>query len=354
MRRPSFPDAAAVFVAILIGTAGGALFHLADLPAAWLSGAMVAVGAATLSGFRARVPSRMRDVVFALLGISMGAGVTPDVVERMGLWPISLVALCLTVAVVGAAVYLWLKHGCGWDRDSAFFASVPGALSFVMILADRSKADLARVALSQSMRVFLLVAVLPSAILWLEHEPGAAVLPPMAHSADLGGVLLQIGLGAAGGWLAVVVGVPGGGLIGAFVASALVHLTGLVDGGLPAPLQIAGFVVLGSFVGLRFAGSTWRSLGAALGPGIGAFAIGLVAAAAGALATSAVTGLPIGQTMIAFAPGGLEAMMILSFTLDLDPAYVAAHQLARFLLMMAVLPVVARIVLGRDWNKRPD
>jgi len=42
------------------------------------------------------------------------------------------------------------------------------------------------------------------------------------------------------------------------------------------------------------------------------------------------------------APGGLEAMMILSFLLGLDPAYIGAHQFARFLGIAVLLPLMAR------------
>ena len=49
---------------------------------------------------------------------------------------------------------------------------------------------------------------------------------------------------------------------------------------------------------------------------------------------------------IAFAPGGLEAMTLLAFSLGLDPLYVGSHHLARFILISLSLPFVLRLVLG--------
>lgn len=46
------------------------------------------------------------------------------------------------------------------------------------------------------------------------------------------------------------------------------------------------------------------------------------------------------------APGGLEAMMILSFLLGLDPAYVGPHQFARFVGISILLPFIARKYLS--------
>jgi len=56
--------------------------------------------------------------------------------------------------------------------------------------------------------------------------------------------------------------------------------------------------------------------------------------------------LPFGQLLLAYAPGGLEAMIMMAFILDLDPAFVAAHQLVRYIGMILILPFVTQKVLG--------
>ena len=82
-------------------------------------------------------------------------------------------------------------------------------------------------------------------------------------------------------------------------------------------------------IGLRFKGISLRGTGTVFGDGFAGFAIAMVIAVAGAVFTTAVAGLPLALTLLAFAPGGLEAMTIMAFALNLDPAYVAAHQIAR-------------------------
>ena len=61
---------------------------------------------------------------------------------------------------------------------TARYCSLPGALSQVLVLAMRSGADLPRIALAQSLRVFVLVALLP----WLIPAQGEAG-PAMIHAA---------------------------------------------------------------------------------------------------------------------------------------------------------------------------
>ena len=54
-----------------------------------------------------------------------------------------------------------------------------------------------------------------------------------------------------------------------------------------------------------------------------------------------------GDPRLAFAPGGLEAMTIMAFALNLDPAYVAAHQIARYIGLVLLMPAVTGLVLHR-------
>jgi hypothetical protein len=100
-------------------------------------------------------------------------------------------------------------------------------------------------------------------------------------------------------------------------------------------------------IGLRFKGVSFAELRAAFGDGFAGFAIAMVIAIIGAAITSDVAGLPISLTLLAFAPGGLEAMTIMAFALNLDPAYVAAHQVARYIGMVLLMPAVTAYLLDR-------
>jgi hypothetical protein len=47
------------------------------------------------------------------------------------------------------------------------------------------------------------------------------------------------------------------------------------------------------------------------------------------------------EALVAFAPGGLEAMTMIAFALGLDRLFVGAHRLARFVVISAALPSLA-------------
>jgi uncharacterized membrane protein AbrB (regulator of aidB expression) len=57
--------------------------------------------------------------------------------------------------------------------------------------------------------------------------------------------------------------------------------------------------------------------------------------------------LSIPDVVISYAPGALDAMMMLALALHLDPIFVGAHHVARFLLVSLALPLFVRMFGGR-------
>jgi membrane AbrB-like protein len=313
-----------------LAAAGGALFAWLGLPAAWLAGAMVATAAAALADAPLEVPPSLRNTAFVLLGVSMGAAVTPESVAQMTAWPLSIVLLAASIVatVVAGTVYLERVHG--WDPPTARFSSIPGALSAVLILAASSAADVPRVALAQSIRLFMLVAVMPWLLELGSGAPAAAaVLPPV--SASVPGVLAMLAASAVGAWAFQRVRMPGGVLLGAMVASAILHGTGLVVGRPPLGLLITGFVATGAVIGTRFRGTSFAVLRATLRGAIESVLLALLLSAGFAALGARLLGLPFGQLWLAYAPGGVEAMAVMALALGLDAAFVGAHHVVRFM-----------------------
>lgn len=332
-------------VTLLIAAFGGFVFYVLDLPAAWLSGAMVFVAVATLGGVPTVLPNRLRDALFVLIGISMGAGVRPDVVERIGEWPVSMALLLVVVVCVTLAGYVVLHFGAKWSKETAYFGAIPGALSYVIALASDRGADLPRIASSQSVRLFVLVALLPFAVVSsngvVEGEGGIVV------SSSLREILLGVPVCLAASFAAVKLKVPGGWMTGAFFMSAGLNASGVLTLALPDFVVLPCFVMMGAMIGCRFGNMTLRQFVSVLGASLAAFSAAFLTSIVGAMLVSALVDIPFGQALLAYAPGGLEVMTLLAFMLDLDPAFVAAHQIARFTGMVLLLPLVTGLVLGQ-------
>ena len=327
---------------LAIAVAGGAVATLLDMPASWLSGAMIATAAASLLGLDTRLPLKLIEVVMVLIGITLGAGVTPELIAGAGSWPLSLAGLALSVVLCQVAVQAFLTRVAGWDRKTSFFAAIPGALSYVLLLAESVRADVRQVAVAQSLRLFLLVAILPSLIAAVESQPMAAVTRPLA---DPPALILLLGAGAIASLVFRALRVPAAMLCGSLLASAVLHGTGFAMGNLPNPVIIATFVVLGASVGARFAHTDLAYLKRVGLASAGAFVVAMLVAGSCALLVAELLNEPLPQVLVAFAPGGLDAMTTLALALHMDTAYVAVHQLTRFIGIALTAPVVARFVL---------
>jgi uncharacterized membrane protein AbrB (regulator of aidB expression) len=89
-----------------------------------------------------------------------------------------------------------------------------------------------------------------------------------------------------------------------------------------------------------------------LGAAFGSFAVATAVAAAFALLVVALLPFRIADVVVAFAPGAQDTMMVLALAMHLDPVYVGAHHLARFLAVSFSVAVVARRLMVR-LHKRP-
>ncbi|HLA02570.1 MAG TPA: AbrB family transcriptional regulator [Aestuariivirga sp.] len=331
--------------ALAVGTAGGALCFAIGVPAPWLAGSLVATIIAIYSNLKLDLPKFLQAAAFILLGIQTGTAVNTDTLARAAQWPLSIVCLGVTVVLIVWACIFYYERFRYWNRPTALFASLPGALSIVILLASTSGADMRRVTISQCVRLFFLIAALPAVIEFISPPP--VVTSSTATVASLQEIMILVGTSAAAGLLFAWLKVPAGLILGAALVSAALGLSGVVHGGAPDSILIPANIILGVMIGLRFKGISLPELRTALGDGFAGFVIAMIIAMVGAVVTSMVADLPLALTLLAFAPGGLEAMTIMAFALNLDPAYVAAHQIARYIGLVLLMPAVTGFVLQR-------
>jgi membrane AbrB-like protein len=330
---------------LLVGAVSGMVLGLAGLPAGWLAGAMIGVAIVALAGRPVHIPHWLGQLTFIVTGISLGGAVTPETLTGIATWPLSILALSFAMVVLTASVALYLRHVHGWDGGSAVLGACPGALSTVIMVAIDRKADVRGIAVVQTVRVVLLVAAVPAIL----SAFGIAGAPPPVRTMDFTakalaelGVLFAVGFAAAIGmqWMRF----PGALIFGSMISSAALHGTGLIATSVPNWVAIAAFVTLGALTGTRFAGMDLPLLRRLALASLGSFFVGAVVAMLGALLAAKLLSLNVGDTVLAYAPGAIEAMMILALALHFDPAFVAAHHLWRFLMVLVALPLLSRYI----------
>jgi uncharacterized membrane protein AbrB (regulator of aidB expression) len=79
-----------------------------------------------------------------------------------------------------------------------------------------------------------------------------------------------------------------------------------------------------------------------LGAAFGSFAVSVVIAGAAAAGVVSLLSMRLAEVVIAYAPGSVDAMMLLALALHLDPVFVGAHHVVRIFLVSFTAPLVAR------------
>lgn len=330
------------FETLLLGVGGGLLFAWLQLPGGLISGAMITVAVAAFAGRPLGMPPLLTQTVLVLLGISLGSLVSRQMLHDMSAYPvtIALLALATFCATLGSSIYLQRIHA--WDRTSALLAGSPGALSQIVMLAAERDANVAGIAVVQTMRVIILTAGLPMllALTGLGAPAPATTQPMVASPLELAAL---VAAAVAGAIVLRLIRFPASWMFGAMLGSALLHGTGVIEGGLPPALRAAALIGIGALIGTRFAKISARTVLRYVGAALGSFAVAIVISALFVAAIFMITDVRFSDIVVAFAPGAMDAMLALALTLHIDPVFVGAHHLARFVFVSLATPGIVHL-----------
>ncbi|MGJ4958447.1 AbrB family transcriptional regulator [Bradyrhizobium sp. HKCCYLRH2015] len=349
---PSRAKTLSAIETLVLGTAGGLIFLVAHLPGGLISGAMIATAIAAIAGRPLAMPPILTQTILLLLGISIGAVVSRELINHVSAYPVTigLLALATFCSTFGSSLYLQRVHG--WDRTSALLAGSPGALSQITMLAVERGADLPAIAVVQTLRVIILTAALPLVLAVAGVAPAAPISLGQSVASPLGLLALLVASLVAA-MLMQLIKFPASWLFGAMVASGLLHGTGLVEGGLPEWMRGVALVGIGALIGSRFARMRVKTLVGHIRAALGSFAIAVAISALFVTVIVLVTHVRFSDTIVAFAPGAMDAMMALALTLHIDPIFVGAHHLSRFVFVTIATPGIVHL-FGRPQEDVDD
>jgi uncharacterized protein len=334
--------------ALAIGATAGFVCSLLHTPIPWMLGPLFSLAFLRVAGVDIGVPTPVRYGGQWLIGTALGLYFTPQVVREVaGLWYLLLAGAVFAVAV-GYVSALALTRMTGLDRTTALFASVPGGAAEMAVLGERFGARVDRVAAAQSLRMLIVVAVIPAAYTLLgvhgadPYMQGAKAFEPI-------GFLILLAATCIGGIVFQRFRVPNAFVLGSLAVA--IPLTALeIDlSSMPQVASNLGQCLLGCALGSRFQRDflhgAHRFVGAVLVSVL--LAMGLSALFGAGMAYAA--GLHPATLVLGTAPGGIAEMCITAKVLRLGVPLVTAFHVARVVvILLATVPVFARV--RRRWN----
>eukprot|EP01035_Chromulina_nebulosa_P001373 gene1373-1828_t len=141
-------------------------------------------------------------------------------------------------------------------------------------------------------------------------------------------------------------------MFGAMAASSVLHGAGWIEGGLPQWAYIAALVGIGTLIGSRFGKMKPRTILSHVYAAMGSFAVAIVISGVFVLAIALTTSIRPADIVVAFAPGAMDAMLALALTLHIDPVFVGAHHLSRFVYVSIVTPGIVHLLEDRTERLR--
>ena len=289
------------------------------------------------------VPVPLMRAIFVLLGITLGGVVTPETLTGMASYPLSVAVLIVAMTCVSFAGAAYLRVVHGWGKIDAYLASAPGAMSQALAAGAELGGDLRAIAIVQSTRVAIVAIGLPAGLALLGLVGDATRPDPVPLTLQgIDELAILVAAGAIGAALAHRLRLPGGLLFGAMFTSAGLHGAGLIHAVLPWWITNTAALALGAVIGARFTNTPLRLLLHYLGAAFGSFAVSVAIAGAAAAGVVSLLSMRLAEVVIAYAPGSVDAMMLLALALHLDPVFVGAHHVVRIFLVSFTAPLVAR------------
>lgn len=321
-----------------IGAIGAAIAWLLNFPAPALTGPALLVSVCGVLGIKLGVVDPIRNACFVIIGLSLGTGVTPDVMEAARQWPASFIGLTASLIVVFSSSTFLLARLWKFDANTSLLCSSPGHLSYVLGLSSAYKADLAVVSVVQSIRVLALTLVVPLIVSLMGYDTSVVGIPGEKLSAIA--LLISIVCALILGFGLTKMRVPAAFLIGGMIFSTLSHLSGYMAGHVPTWAAVPAFVIMGSFIGTRFSGISFQTLRHAFSAGVLVTVVAMASTCLFAVIVAQFINIPLPQLMIAFAPGGVEAMAAMGTIMGADPTFVAIHHVWRLFILTFLAPTV--------------
>jgi membrane AbrB-like protein len=266
----------------------------------------------------------------------------------IGWWPLLIAGAMFAIAFsyVGA---LALATLAGIDRTTALFASVPAGAMEMATLGERFGARIDRVAAAQSLRIIVVVIVVPFAYTLLDAH-GADSFVPVTQAFDGIGLAELAVATLAGVAIASWLRIPNPFMLGTLAVAILLTANGVQLSAVPSPVSNAGQCLLGCAMGARFRRDFFQGAPRFVGSVLTIALAGIVAAALFGVLLGWLSGLSPYTLGLGLAPGGFAEMCITAKALQLGVPLVTAFHLTRLVALLLLTAPLFTVV--QHWRRR--
>ena len=332
---------------LLLALVGAGVFWLLALPLPFLFGPMAACLTAALAGVRMQGAGQVGVAARTILGVAVGAAITPALLAQMPVMATTLALVPLYVGLIALIGVPFFHRLWGFDRATSYYAAMPGGLQDMVLFGTEAGGDTRALSLIHATRVLIIVLAAPVLLVamygvTLDQPMGAPARALALHELALMTAAALIGW--KGGER---LGLFGAAILGPLIVTAVLALSGVITQRPPAEAIIFAQIFIGISIGSQFSGVTWHELARDVAAGA-VFALILAVLAAGfTLLARWLTDAPPVEAFLSFAPGGQAEMAVLALVIGADLGFVVIHHVLRLVLVITGAPLMGAWVLRK-------
>lgn len=337
------PDALRIIGLFCICTLAGLVAFWLGVPLAWMVAPMLVSAALSLAGFGVRLHRGWRAIGQVLVASAVGVHFTPLALLQTATNLHFIVLSALATVVGGVLIGRLLARMSHAHAATALYASVPGGPAEMSQLASSHGGSGGLVAAAQTLRIALIILVIPM-VLWLLGNDLSGGVPAASDARPVQPLLLAavLSAGVVCALLARRLGLVAAFFLAPLGVSALLSGSGVVELHVPFALIALGQILIGTTLGLAFNRAMFAEA-----PGFIVWSVLMTLLMIGFCAVQAwiisgFTDLPLATLLLATAPGSVTEMSVTAEVLGLGVAIVAAFHIVRIFIILPLAALLFR------------
>lgn len=336
-----------ILIGLITATLGALAASWLSLPLPWMIGALLATAISKIAGSPGLSHTVFRNGGQWVIGASLGLYFTWDMLRLIGLNLPSIVAGMLFALGLGGLGAFILRSLGGADFKTAWFASAIGGASEMTTLAERHHARADLVASAHSLRMLMVIIIIPFAFRALGIHGDQAAVPEAQRFFDPVGLLGLVVLTSAMGLFFQRFRLPNPWVLGPLLVTALLTANGVVFTYLPTEITNVGQLLIGWSLGDKFGPDFFRRAPRYLGVVALSNTLNIFLAFAFGYVLFLVSDIPFPTLVLGTSPGGIAEMAITAKVLMLGAPVVTSFHVVRMVFILLVTAPVYRALEKR-------
>lgn len=352
---PGWRSVAGLLLLFGLSTGAGWVFERIGAPLPWMIGPLLLTAAIFMGPApRLTVPTRLRPIGQIVVATQVGLAFSPDALRMLADHAVVIVGTALATGACILVVAGLLARLTGMGLAQAFLSSAPTSPVEAAAMAQEAGIDPMPVIFGQTVRLAVVVVILPFALYAVDGWPSVARTPVALEIGDPLSVLLLVVLGWASAKSFRALRIPNPNFMGPMTCAAALSVSGLGPLPYPAVVLAAAQIVLGTWLGATFRRKIVTSaLRLSLANTLSAMLLLLLCCLC-AVAIAALSDVDWRTLVLGAAPGGAVEMALTAKFLGQSVVLITTFHLVRIFIFMPNIPWIVKMIARNEDHKRKE